>query len=124
MLYLSEMISPAPLLFNLRVRYQWHPSGYTTVCNMKHVLYVFFSRDDLSKTIAGCAKAMVGTYQYFAIKFYGECMAGDSTTPDTYFLEGESKDCLDGTGAAYSVYVYHFLPAGKSNQFLQSLRNI
>ena len=71
----------------------------------------------MSRTVQQCAdevqkpeveKKFKKKFKYFAIQFYGECWAGDESVSKTYFIDGTSKNCYEGTGGSYTNYVYHF----------------
>ena len=71
----------------------------------------------MSKTVHKCAieasspavqKRFNKKFKFFAVQFYGECFAAEETAAKTYYLEGTSKNCYQGTGGASVNYVYHF----------------
>ena len=63
-------------------------------------------------------------FKFFAIKFYGECWAQDTTAETTYYSRGDDSSCYEKTGVDNSVYAYHFGPAGTLTHFVYYIHKV
>ncbi|XP_065063436.1 uncharacterized protein LOC135689982 isoform X2 [Rhopilema esculentum] len=81
--------------------------------------------NNMTKSVIACADHIKKpeTIQYygqeftfFAIKFYGECWAQDTTAQTTYYSRGDASSCYEKTGGDSSVYAYHFGPADQQTK--------